>query len=194
MKKTLQDSWTQGILFQPSETAKWAGKEARSKKFASFGRETDKKQIKIQLEPPNPSVRSRKEKFSGLKYDLLDLRTFVSTAGPSQSLKKVRNVPEFDSSFKATDLRQTKSILKNGSQGLNLLRLVKLAALFAVCNLLTYCRASCPGPATVPTQLNAFTSISDSRSQKLETRGYSLRGAKIWKTTTDKDDKTISGI
>ena len=45
LKNTLQDSWTHGILFQPSETTKNAGNEAKLEKFASFDTGTDTKQI-----------------------------------------------------------------------------------------------------------------------------------------------------
>ena len=91
-------------------------------------------------------------------------------------------------------MQLTKVKIKKGSQGLNLLRLVKLVALFTICNLLTYCRAACPGSATVPTESSFISGFSTSTSNKLANRGYSLTKSTIWKTNNVADDATLSGI
>ena len=104
------------------------------------------------------------------------------------------NSQRFDSTFRGMDLRQTKAKLKKGSQGLNLLRFIKLASLFAVSTLLTYCRGACPGAATVPTESSNISGISGSTSSVLPNRGYSLTKAKIWKNSDGNDDKSFRGI
>lgn len=71
---------------------------------------------------------------------------------------------------------------------------IKLAALFAITNLITHCNAACPGAATVPTESSAISGIAGSTSHVLTNRGYSLTKSKIWKTGHDKDGKTVSGI
>ena len=104
------------------------------------------------------------------------------------------NSQRFDSTFRGMDLRQTKAKLKKGSQGLNLLRLIKIASLFVLSNLLTFCRGACPGAANVPTESKDISGIIGSTSYVLPNRGYSLTKAKIWKTSSAKDDKTLCGI
>ena len=78
--------------------------------------------------------------------------------------KKEEKVASFLSAFRGTDLQQTKEKLKKGSKSLNLLRLIKLAALFMVSNLLTFCRAACPGSATTATESSAISTIGGATS------------------------------
>ena len=78
--------------------------------------------------------------------------------------KKEEKVVSFKSAFRGTDLQQTKEKLKKGSKGLNLLRLIKMVALFMVSNLLTFCHAACPGSATTATESITISTISGATS------------------------------
>lgn len=127
-----------------------------------------------------------------MKNDLLALGRVFQTAEPPPKSKRKR--VRSDSTFRGSDWRQNKAKLKQGSRGLNLLRLVELAAFFMVSNLLTSCRAACPSSATVPTESSAISTISGATSHVLSNRGYSLTKSKIWKTTSLEDDSTVNGI
>ena len=78
--------------------------------------------------------------------------------------KKEEKVASFKSAFRGTDLQQTKEKLKKGSQKINLLRLIKLAAFFMVGNLLSYCHAACPGSVTSATESIAISTIGGASS------------------------------
>ena len=93
------------------------------------------------------------------------------------------------------DFPKPKKKLKKKSQGLNLLRHIKIAVLFAICNIVIYCRAACPG-GTVSATESSSTSISlnGAITNKLSDRGYSLTQSKMWKSSSSEDEMYIYGI
>ena len=89
-------------------------------------------------------------------------------------VKKEGKVASFKSALRGTEFQQPETKLKKLFRSLNLLRLIKLAALFMVSNLLTFCRAACPGSATFATESKPISTIIGATSHMLTTRGYSL--------------------
>ena len=86
------------------------------------------------------------------------------TDKPPKIDKKEGKVAIFKSAFRGTDFQQTKAKLIKGSSSLNLLRLIKLVALFMVSNLSIFCRAACPGSASFATESSAISTLGGATS------------------------------
>ena len=79
-------------------------------------------------------------------------RSRLETAQPSLKSEQKGIFTKPACIYKKLELRQTRAKIKNGTQVLNFLSLVKLVVFLIVSNLLTVCKAACPDAATVPNQ------------------------------------------